>query len=435
MFALIFDLIYTDLCFVFSSDELPVSKSEEPGTENELSEAKKTRDEILDKKPDVQDLTPIPLENIPTSRTSLSTPTSPKKKPKMTSLDEVLKLLHEKQLQQELLTKQLTKSERARIRWQHSMLVILRRTRNMRKQSSSENLKSSGSFGADSANGMVSSELDKKAAKVKYNEISAKYDSILEDGRLKMLRRETLLKKRRNSLILRQDILQKKLNKAQDTGKGTLKKRQSKSDAKEMSASFTKGENEEVIKQLAEINVELEGIKRDITSNHEEQRRVSANLNEQKLKELHEIRVNVDLSPQTSKSSIHETKSLHRRQVSDSSLADNFRQLSINDNNTLKLPLTHTMSTPTGDIRTKAKSFSSSSSFANSKTKSSPLLRTQTYDSTDSSKRPKMKSRTSQETLSLALSQIEVSLILSLRLIQYMLDQPSLLPAFRDFSR
>ena len=420
---------------VFSSDELPVSKSEEPGTENELSEGKKTRDEILDKKPDVQDLTPIPLENIPTSRTSLSTPTSPKKKPKMTSLDEVLKLLHEKQLQQELLTKQLTKSERARIRWQHSMLVILRRTRNMRKQSSYENLKSSGSFGADSANGKVSSELDKKAAKVKYNEISAKYDSILEDERLKMLRRETLLKKRRNSLILRQDILQKKLNKAQDTGKGTLKKRQSKSDAKEMSASFTKGENEEVIKQLAEINVELEGIKQDITSNHEEQRRVSADLNEQKHKELHEIRVNVDLSPQTSKSSIHETKSLHRRQVSDSSLADNCRQLSINDNNTLKLPLTHTMSTPAGDIRTKAKSFSSSSSFANSKTKSSPLLRTKTYDSTDGSKRPKMKSRTSQETLSLALSQIEVSLILSLRLIQYMLDQPSLLTAFRDFSR
>ena len=406
------------LICVFSystSDELSASKSEEPGTENEPSEVRKIGenldDEIFDKKINVQDLTPIPLENITTSRTSFSTPTSPKKKLKMKSLDEVLKLLHEKQLQQELLTKQLTKSERARIRWQYSMLVILRRNRTMRKQTSSENLKSSGSFGSDSANGVLHSEMDVKAAKVKYREISAKYDSMLEDERLKMLRRETLLKKRRNSLILRQDILQKKLNKVQDTGKATLKKRQSKSDAKEMSASFTKGENEEVIKQLADISVELEGIKQDITSNHEKQRRVSADLNEQKHKELHEFRLNVDLSPQTSKSSIREGKSLHRRQASDTSLVDSGRKLSINDNNTLKLPLTHTMSTPTSDIRTKAKSFSSPSNFANSKTRSSPLLRTKTYDNTDSLKRPKLKSRASQETLSLALSQIEVSLV------------------------
>lgn len=413
-------LAYILICiFSYSiSDELSVSKSEEPGTENELSEAKKTGDnlddEIFDKKTNVRDLAPIPLENITTLRTSLSTPTSPKRKPKVTSLDEVLKLLHEKQLQQELLTKELTKSERAQIRWQHATLMILRRNRTMRKQTSSENLKSSGSFGSDSANSVLSPEMDEKAAKVKYREISAKYDSMLEDERLKMLRRETLLKKRRNSLILRQDILQKKLNKGQDTGKATLKKRQSKSDAKEMAASFTKGESEEVIKQLAEINVELEGIKQDITSNHDEQRRISADLNEQKRKELHEFRSNVDLSPQTSKSSIHEGKSLHRRQISDPSLADNCRKLSINHNNTLKLPLTHTMSTPTGDIRAKAKSFSSSSNFAHSKTRSSPLLRTKTYDNTDSAKRPKVKSRTSQETLSLALSQIEVSLVMTL---------------------
>lgn len=287
------------------------------------------------------------------------------------------------------------------------MLVALRKTRNMRTYSSSENLKSSGSFGSDSANAAASPELDEKAAKVKYREISAKYDGILEDERLKMLRRETLLKKRRNSLILHQDIIQKKLNKFQDGGKGTLKKRQSKSDAKEMSVSFSKGENGEVVKQLADINTELEGIKKDIASNHDEQRKISEDLNEQKRKELHEIRLNVDLSPQTSKSSLPESKLFHRRQVSDSSLNENYRKMTIN-NDTLKLPLTHTMSTPATDSSVvKSKSFSS---FGVPKTKSSPLLRTKTYDSSDGLKRPKVKSRASQEVLSLALSQIEVGL-------------------------
>lgn len=286
------------------------------------------------------------------------------------------------------------------------MLVALRKTRNMRTYSSSENLKSSGSLGSDSANAAASPELDEKAAKVKYREISAKYDGILEDERLKMLRRETLLKKRRNSLILHQDIIQKKLNKFQDGGKA-LKKRQSKSDAKEMSVSFSKGENGEVVKQLADINTELEGIKKDIASNHDEQRKISEDLNEQKRKELHEIRLNVDLSPQTSKSSLPESKLFHRRQVSDSSLNENYRKMTIN-NDTLKLPLTHTMSTPATDSSVvKSKSFSS---FGVPKTKSSPLLRTKTCDSSDGLKRPKVKSRASQEVLSLALSQIEVGL-------------------------
>jgi hypothetical protein len=311
-----------------------------------------------------------------------------------------MKLLHEKQLEKELLSKQQTKSERARKRWQHSMLVVLRKTRSMRTHSSSENLKSSGSFGSDSA---ASPELDEKAAKVKSREIAAKYDSILEDERLKMLRRETLLKKRRNSLILRQDILQKKLNNG--GGKGTLKKRHSKSDAKEMSTAFTKSENQEVVKQLAEINVELYGIKQDIATNHEEQRKISVDLNEQKRKELHEIRINLDISPQTSKSSLHDSKSFnHRRQASDSSLNENYRKMTISDS-TLKLPLTQTMSTPTADLRAKAKSFSSP---AVPKTTSSPLLRARTHDGTDGLKRPKAKTRASQETLSLALSQIEV---------------------------
>ncbi len=289
------------------------------------------------------------------------------------------------------------------MRWQHSMLVALRKTRNMRSYSSSENLKSSGSFGTDSANSAATPEMDEKAAKVKYREISAKYDSILEDERLKMLRRETLLKKRRNSLILHQDVLQKKLNKFQDGGKGTLKKRQSKSDAKEMSVAFTKGENGEVVKQLADISTELEGIKQDIAANHEEQRKISEDLKEQKHKELHEIRINVEISPQTSKSSLHEGKSLHRRQVSDSSLNESYRKMTISDN-TLRLPLTHTLSTPAGDFRSKTKSFSIP------KAESSPLLRSKTFDSTNGLKRPKAKTRASQEVLSRALSQIEVSL-------------------------
>ena len=381
--------------FSSTSDEISAPKSEEPGTGENLDD-----DTFVDKDED-RETPSSPRENTTTSRTSLSSaPVSPKRRQKITSLDEVMKLLHEKQLEKELLSKQQTKSERARKRWQHSMLVVLRKTRSMRTHSSSENLKSSGSFGSDSA---ASPELDEKAAKVKSREIAAKYDSILEDERLKMLRRETLLKKRRNSLILRQDILQKKLNNG--GGKGTLKKRHSKSDAKEMSTAFTKSENQEVVKQLAEINVELYGIKQDIATNHEEQRKISVDLNEQKRKELHEIRINLDISPQTSKSSLHDIKSFnHRRQASDSSLNENYRKMTISDS-TLKLPLTQTMSTPTADLRAKAKSFSSP---AVPKTTSSPLLRARTHDSTDGLKRPKAKTRASQETLSLALSQIEV---------------------------
>ena len=358
-------------------------------------------DESVGAKDSNQEAPASPPENMSTPRTSISAPTSPKKKAKITSLDEVLKLLHEKRLEQELQTKQLGKSERARMKWQHAMLVALRKSRTMRTHSSSENLKSSGSFGSDSVNA-ASPESDEKATKVKYREISAKYDKIFEDERLKMLRRETLLKKRRNSLILRQEMLQKKLGKVQDGARGTLRKRQSKSDAKEMATSFSKGGNEEVKKQLVDISVEIEGIKQEIESSQEEQQRISEDLNEQKRKEMHELRI----SPSTSKTNLYEGKSLHRRQVSDSSLSEKYRKMTVNDN-TLKMPLTHTMSSPSGDIRTKAKSFSSPSV---PKVKSNPLLRTKTYDSTDGLKRPNLKAKSSQETLSLALSQIEVSL-------------------------
>ena len=398
--------------FLSTSDEsCRASKSEKSVTGNEPTKAQKTvdnlEDETFENKDNVHDVVSSPPETTTSPRTSFSAPISPKKKGKITGLDEVMKLLHEKRLEQELLTKKLTKSERVRMRWQYSMLVVLRKTRSMRTQSSSDNLKSSGSFGSDSGNVVTSPELDEKAAKEKYREISTKYDSILEDERLKMLRRETLLKKRRNSLILRHDTLQKKLSKIQEASKGAQKKRLSKSDAKEMSASFSKGDNEEVVKQLADINAELEGIKQDIASNQEEQRKISNDLNEQKRQELRGLRINADLSPQTSKVNLHENRFLHRRQASDSSLNDSYRKMTVNVEK-LKLPLTHTVSTPTGDWRTKAKSFSSASSFP--KTKSSPLLRTNTYDNTNELKRPKAKSRASQETLSLALSQIEVRL-------------------------
>lgn len=357
-----------------------------------------TEDVIMERRDNHCDHALNSSENITASRTSLSPPTSPKKT-KITSLDEVLNLLHEKRLEQELLTKQQTKSERARTRWQHSMLVALRKKRSGRMYSSAENLKSSGSFG------FTSPEQDEKAAKVKYREISAKYDGIIEDERLKILRRETLLKKRRNSLILRKDILQRKLSKFQDGGKTALKKRQSKLDAKGMLTSHTKGELNEDMRQLADIDAELERIKQEIADNHSEQRKVSEDLNEQKRKELHELRVNADMSPQTSKAFLQEGKSLRGRRTSDSSVNDTVRKMKVHDDRP-KLALTHTLSTPASDMRVKAKSFSSSGF---SKTKSSPLLRTKTYDSSDGLKRPNAKMRASQEALSIALSQIEVN--------------------------
>lgn len=417
-----FDHVY---CFSSLSNEgtplgQPSSNAVLPGGQPELSdertvtELKKSGETTVDASADQQkgasqrtmDSHTAPQQNgSAISRVPLSVQHSPRRKTRITSLDEVLKLLHEKQLEQQLQNKEVSSSSRARMKWQHSMLVALRKSR---LTSNSETSKSSASVVNEREN--VAPELDEKTARIKYREISEKYDHVIEDEKQKMLRRETLLKKRRNSLILRQDILEKKLAKSRESSKTQLKKKLSK-DNKDIPLSLTKGDSEELTKQLAEISKELEGIKQNMDTNLKEHQKISDDLNEKKRKELHELRITVDMSPHSSKSNLNEHGSkLHRRQMSDTSLitmsrtSEDFRKMSVRAE-AEKPRLTQSLSSPSEDLRPKAKSFSSQRL---PKVPSSPLLRAKTYDSTRTLVRPSVKSRTSQEALSVALSQIEV---------------------------
>ena len=336
-----------------------------------------------------------------TNRTS--PPTSPRRKVQITSLDQVLKLLQEKQLQQQLQNKEESASKRARMKWQHSMLVVLRKNRSITATPES----SPSAAVVRESESVAAPELDQKTARLKYREISEKYDHILEDGKLKMLRRCTLLKKRRNSLILRKEILEKKLTKCREITKTPLKKRQSK-DAKEM-ALYRKGDGDEVEKQLEVVRKELGGVEQNIETNLKDQDKLSSELNDKKQKELHEIRVNADMSQLTSKPN-EQGQKLHRRQVSDTTLTTSGRSSEDGRGRTSrddmdKPRLTQSLSSPSGDHRSKAKSFSAPRL---PKAPSSPMLRTKTLDPSCGVERPAMKSRASQLALSAALSEIEV---------------------------
>ena len=92
------------------------------------------------------------------------------------------------------------------------------------------------------------------------NEIIEQFQKLAEEEKLRTLKKETLLKKRRNSLTLEKDVLKRKINKQHDK-KNTVKKLLGKDEV-------TSNENKQHVEErLQQVNQELANIERDLMNN------------------------------------------------------------------------------------------------------------------------------------------------------------------------
>lgn len=187
-----------------------------------------------------------------------------------TSLDGVLKLLQDQQLMQQIGQQRFDKVKKAQKAWQRSAAAALKERRSasitpdgvMSEPTSGEaaidetkrrTLSLSRSQGANT-------EISPSSPKLGANKIIEQFEKLAEEERLKTLKKETLLKKRRNSLTLEKDVLKKKINKTQEK-KNTVKKFLGKDEA------ASTEDRHRVEERLEQVNRELKTIEKDLLDN------------------------------------------------------------------------------------------------------------------------------------------------------------------------
>lgn len=185
-----------------------------------------------------------------------------------TSLDGVLKLLQDQQLMQQLGQQKFNKVKKAQKAWQRSAAAALKehrsgslipdleknepanqedaRRRTLSMSSTQATQKEVGSF----------SSMPRLGA----NEIIEQFEKLAEEERLRTLKKETLLKKRRNSLTLEKDVLKKKITKGQEK-KNTRKKLLGKDE------TVSNEDIQRVEERLQKVNQELATIERNLMDN------------------------------------------------------------------------------------------------------------------------------------------------------------------------
>lgn len=187
-----------------------------------------------------------------------------------TSLDGVLKLLQDQQLMQQIGQQRFDKVKKAQKAWQRSAAAALKERRSasitpdgvMSEPTSGEaaidetkrrTLSLSRTQGANT-------EISPSSPKLGANKIIEQFEKLAEEERLKTLKKETLLKKRRNSLTLEKDVLKKKINKTQEK-KNTVKKFLGKDEA------ASTEDRHRVEERLEQVNRELKTIEKDLLDN------------------------------------------------------------------------------------------------------------------------------------------------------------------------
>lgn len=211
-----------------------------------------------------------------------------------TSLDGVLKLLQDQQLIQQLGQKNFNRARKAQNAWRRSAAAALKE---QRSGSGTKDTEKSESIYLDAAAGesklrtqsmttiqAAHKELDliPTSPYQGTNEIIEQFEKLAEEEKLKTLKKETLLKKRRNSLTLEKDVLKKKISKQHDK-KNTVKKLLGKDE------TASSEDKQRVEERLQKVNQELATIERDLMDNKMNEAQALDSINVMKTKTVRKL--------------------------------------------------------------------------------------------------------------------------------------------------
>ena len=201
---------------------------------------------------------------------------------KLTSLDAVLRLLQDQQLVQQIGQRKFDKARKVQNAWKRSAVAARGAARDQPasrpetpdgNSERNEPVRRRGSSVGEAryrASSKISlGEFDSGSSA----EILERFDKLAEEEKQRALKTETLLKKRRNSLNLEKDVLEKKLVKGHEK-KTTMKKLLGKDENADAKEDLVPAE-----KRLGDVEQELENIQRNIDENRRQRSEVLENLN------------------------------------------------------------------------------------------------------------------------------------------------------------
>ena len=222
---------------------------------------------------------------------------------RITSLEEVLKLLQDQKLLQQIGQTKQDKSKRAKLQWKRSAAVALDRARSSPPQ---EERKPNTFAGPSTDEKLGSNAAKLKESVIKTNEIDGsskkrapsllslssssteldelsnrrdimeKVEKLAEEEKVKLLKNETLLRKRRNSLTLEKDVLEKKMSKSLEK-KSAVRKLLAKEDSSKVTTTHVSEA------RLQEVNHQLMKIERSLEENKKQSADVNTKIMNSKL--------------------------------------------------------------------------------------------------------------------------------------------------------
>ena len=213
-----------------------------------------------------------------------------------TSLDGVLKLLEDQKLLQQLGQQKFNRAKKAQDAWKRSAAAVLKDKRKASGYLDSEKsdkrtpkVNTAGdavrrrTVSMSAAQGRRKElELIPISAFQDTNDAIEQFEKLAEEEKLKTLKKETLLKKRRNSLTLEKDVLKKKIYKQTDV-KSTVKKLLGKDEV-------TKVEDKQRVEErLLKVNQELANIEKDLMDNKMNEAQALDSLNVMKTRTVRKL--------------------------------------------------------------------------------------------------------------------------------------------------
>lgn len=213
-----------------------------------------------------------------------------------TSLDGVLRLLGDQKLLQQIGQQKFNRAKKAQDAWKRSAAAVLE---DKRKASGYLDLEESdkrtpkGNTAGDAVRrrtvSMSAAQGRRKELELipisvfqDTNDAIEQFEKLAEEEKLKTLKKETLLKKRRNSLTLEKDVLQKKIHKQTDV-KSTVKKLLGKDEV-------TKVEDKQRVEErLLKVNQELANVEKDLMDNKMNEAQALDSLNVMKTRTVRKL--------------------------------------------------------------------------------------------------------------------------------------------------
>lgn len=213
-----------------------------------------------------------------------------------TSLDGVLRLLGDQKLLQQIGQQKFNRAKKAQDAWKRSAAAVLEDKRKASGHLDSEESDKRTPKGNTAGDAVRRRTVSMSAAQGRRKELELipisvfqdtndaieQFEKLAEEEKLKTLKKETLLKKRRNSLTLEKDVLQKKIHKQTDV-KSTVKKLLGKDDV-------TKVEDKQRVEErLLKVNQELANVEKDLMDNKMNEAQALDSLNVMKTRTVRKL--------------------------------------------------------------------------------------------------------------------------------------------------